>query len=262
MDDRIKESLSALMDGEATEMEVRRLFAQETGNDFSSVWARYHIVRSALPVLDDGGSTFDISQQIADAISQEPSHGMVNSADKAEVKPFPDQTIDSKKTAREGKSLHFSKTDAKVISFTERRKHPRPPVTSIVMKLDVKSPRHYSQRPFLKPVSFLFSTRWTKLAVAASVVFAVILVWQPFPSSVPQRVDPRQLAERLFAQSETQPVLAYNDNLKAGVSPVSSTRVNRLSEYMLRHAENASLRAGQSLLPLARVAGYNARSNL
>ncbi|HCS27924.1 MAG TPA: hypothetical protein DIW43_10750, partial [Spongiibacteraceae bacterium] len=42
-----RESLSALMDGEASELEIRRLL-REDSNELGELWTRYHRQRSAL----------------------------------------------------------------------------------------------------------------------------------------------------------------------------------------------------------------------
>lgn len=70
MSDNLRESLSALMDGEATELEVRRLLRSNDPSVRES-WAHYHHVRETML---DGGVPFadlDVSRRVADAIANE-----------------------------------------------------------------------------------------------------------------------------------------------------------------------------------------------
>lgn len=71
MSDNLRESLSALMDGEATELEVRRLL-RSSDPALRESWARYHRVRETL--VDDGVpfAGMDVSRRVADAIAAEP----------------------------------------------------------------------------------------------------------------------------------------------------------------------------------------------
>ena len=63
MTDRAKEALSAIMDGEAGELETRRLLEEIARNhDLREIWDRYHLARSAI-----AGDTLD-STDGADAI--------------------------------------------------------------------------------------------------------------------------------------------------------------------------------------------------
>ncbi|HET8705653.1 MAG TPA: sigma-E factor negative regulatory protein [Pseudomonadales bacterium] len=71
-----KEELSALMDGEASELELRRILKDLDANDeLGASWSRYHTVRAVLrkePKSEWSG--LDISSRIMDAIDAEPAH--------------------------------------------------------------------------------------------------------------------------------------------------------------------------------------------
>lgn len=70
---RIRESVSALMDGEAQELELRRLLAEEHTEEVDQCWQSFHQVRDVL----QGSSTeasfrhLDISSQVRLAIAEE-----------------------------------------------------------------------------------------------------------------------------------------------------------------------------------------------
>jgi sigma-E factor negative regulatory protein RseA len=73
MSDQLKESVSALMDGEADELELRRLLANENSSPVDNQWSRYHLVRDVLQNNEE--ATFrhlDISKQVAMAVSEQP----------------------------------------------------------------------------------------------------------------------------------------------------------------------------------------------
>lgn len=67
-----RESLSALMDGEAGELEVRRLL-REDSNELGDLWARYHRQRSAMH-NEREFSGMDISSGVRAALSDEQPH--------------------------------------------------------------------------------------------------------------------------------------------------------------------------------------------
>lgn len=64
-----RESLSALMDGEASELEIRRLL-REDSNELGELWTRYHRQRSALH-NEREFSGMDVSGSVRAALSDE-----------------------------------------------------------------------------------------------------------------------------------------------------------------------------------------------
>ncbi len=70
----LRESLSALVDGEASDMEVRRLLKQAgSDSEIRESWRRYHLVRALLKSDPDINPHVDLSQRISAAIEQEDS---------------------------------------------------------------------------------------------------------------------------------------------------------------------------------------------
>lgn len=71
MNDRMNESLSALLDGEADELEVRRLLNQsEQDDELRNTWQRYQMIGAAMrgePVM-----SVDLSRGIRQALEGEP----------------------------------------------------------------------------------------------------------------------------------------------------------------------------------------------
>jgi sigma-E factor negative regulatory protein RseA len=80
MDERLRESLSALMDDEANELELERILSR-IGDDgeLRASWTRYNHVRSAVAGQTAGLASMDISQEVRNAIAVEP----VSAASKA-----------------------------------------------------------------------------------------------------------------------------------------------------------------------------------
>ncbi|MBT6592539.1 MAG: sigma-E factor negative regulatory protein [Porticoccaceae bacterium] len=72
--ERLDQSLSALMDGEATDMELHRLLKEVSeGSELRDKWKRYHMVSSALKG-DAAITPIDYSAAISAAIDEESSH--------------------------------------------------------------------------------------------------------------------------------------------------------------------------------------------
>ena len=73
MSEHLRESVSALMDGEADKLELRRLLAAENTEAVNNIWSRYHLVRDSLQNTEqvDEFRHLDISQQITTAIAEE-----------------------------------------------------------------------------------------------------------------------------------------------------------------------------------------------
>ena len=76
MSDQLRESLSALMDGESQELELRRLLSAD-GEDKEVVeqtWSRYHLAREAMhdSSVNAQFRHLDISQQVSMAVRDEP----------------------------------------------------------------------------------------------------------------------------------------------------------------------------------------------
>lgn len=72
MTEQLRESLSALMDDEANELELRRLLGQ-LGEDeeLRQTWIRYNLARSVISGQPVGRVSMDISQQVSAAVAEE-----------------------------------------------------------------------------------------------------------------------------------------------------------------------------------------------
>lgn len=70
MSEQIRESVSALMDGEANELELERLLNQSQQSDVRSSWIRYQLASQAMRG-DHGAHNLDISAAVMAAIEAE-----------------------------------------------------------------------------------------------------------------------------------------------------------------------------------------------
>ncbi|MDA8752726.1 sigma-E factor negative regulatory protein [Halieaceae bacterium] len=73
MSEQLRESLSALMDDEANELEVERVLARiDSDVDMRTTWMRYHRTRDALAGHDRISESLDISAAVMVAIRENP----------------------------------------------------------------------------------------------------------------------------------------------------------------------------------------------
>ncbi|MFT5693297.1 MAG: sigma-E factor negative regulatory protein RseA [Oceanicoccus sp.] len=75
MSEQLRESVSALMDGEADEMEVHRLLAESNKDVVQEAWSRYQSISDVMQGDSDSKrfKHIEISQKVSDAVSAESS---------------------------------------------------------------------------------------------------------------------------------------------------------------------------------------------
>ena len=77
MSEKMRESLSALMDGEANELELQRVLSGMGGNaELRQTWSRYHAVRDAVTGQPTADLTLDISERVRDTLAAETGVGV------------------------------------------------------------------------------------------------------------------------------------------------------------------------------------------
>jgi sigma-E factor negative regulatory protein RseA len=84
MNEELRESLSALMDGEASEQEIRQVLDNLEAPALRDTWRRYHIARQG---LQQGATVVaeDLSRRIMSAIADEPAHSLQPDTGPAEI---------------------------------------------------------------------------------------------------------------------------------------------------------------------------------
>jgi sigma-E factor negative regulatory protein RseA len=71
MSDRLRESVSAVLDGEADDLELRRLLASAEHQEIRAAWRDYHLHRDSLAGVDMRFAHIDISMRVQSALAEE-----------------------------------------------------------------------------------------------------------------------------------------------------------------------------------------------
>lgn len=216
---KVRETLSALLDDEASELDLHRLGKQPLSADALARMRRYQAVRAVM-AGQGAVATLDVSARISELVRQEPLPGAPVAA---VTEPAPE---------------------------TPRDNEPRAPA----------APRMRRQ---------WFAGAAVAASVALAVVFSVQtsrdvpgesapqLAQSPTPQTVTPYAPSRQLEPGLLArQPDQSAVLASAPMSPMGEPDMSEEHQRRLNNYLLRHAEQAARANGQSMVPYARLTGY------
>lgn len=76
MSDRLRESVSALVDGETDELELRRLLSGSERETMREAWRDYHLLRDSLAGADMRFASLDISGRVQAALAEEPGQSV------------------------------------------------------------------------------------------------------------------------------------------------------------------------------------------
>lgn len=232
MEQRLKESLSALLDGEADELELHRVLALSDEAELRALWARYHRVRMVMGTVDPHLHHFDISASVAAAIAQ---------GDAAEAVPV----VMPRQTAESTAAVAPVRPSALVSSRWWKLGGVAASVAvAFVVGLSVQQ----SDTDVLTPAA----NQLASVAPVAPVSTQPRVEWPAAQSlaSVPAHVE-TQYASQLnhVSQLNRQPKL---------IDRFSDADARRFNGYLLRHAEQTALSGRQGMAPLARVASFNA----
>ncbi len=241
MDERLKESLSALLDGEADELELQRLLAQSERGELRSLWSRYHQVRNVFGIEDARLHTLDVSHAVARAIGNHELAAPLTSTSASQQQAL----VRARRESRIWKmgAVAASVVGAFVLGLSLQQAH-KPaanvdPARALAVQTDALptmapstsslAPRQVSGEPSMQTV--LVSARQ-----------------QPEPVSQVELAAREQIGA-LLAKDAQRP-MRINEHL-------SEAQARRLNEYMLRHAEQATLASRSGVVPLARVVAVN-----
>jgi len=236
MDDRLKESISALMDDEANELELQRVLSHADQDELLDTWKTYHRVQSVLHHEQEDFLAIDISQSVSQAIAQE-----------APLKLNNDLTETVEATSGLANELPSSLSASIPLSTTEQLLENRAKVRS---------------------ASKLMTKISSGFAIAASVFVAFFFVLQ-------NGVDGQAgLNDNLLATISTDTTTTGFQNVNLLTVSSEDTSVSekqpkiivefteeharRFNEYLLRHAEHSVASSHAGMMPLARVASVNA----
>lgn len=244
MDQRLKESISALMDDEANELELQRVLSN-SDEEVSATWQRYHQIRQVMRESGPEISSIDVRSAVSVSLNYDELDAMDDDVD-----PF----------ASSQSSSSFEKSS----SFDSGQ--------SAVHAQGAQVPADEANR-----VSSKFGIR-SVLAIAASGLFALVLATQyqqgldsnkggalvadSSQAEVPVESDSLK-SESLKSQDEESFITVAasshpsNDRAPKIIEHFSEEHAKRFNEYLLRHAEHSVYGSGQGVMPLARVASVN-----
>lgn len=89
---KAKESLSALLDGEVSDFELRRLVDTTSESpELQQQWRRYHMARTCLKGEQQGGLELDLSTRVMAALESEPAYEAEKATQQAEPARAPER---------------------------------------------------------------------------------------------------------------------------------------------------------------------------
>lgn len=234
MSDQLRESVSALLDGEADELELRRLLSTENDESVKRVWARYHLVRDIMHDTDTGEYRhLDISSRVSIAINQNDID--VGEGDIDHAVAVADQRTDARRL------------NGSLASGGERQ----------------------NAAAWWRPMAGFAVAASVAMAVVVGVQTVDTNVTPGLSGGSPiasqaattSRVYPVAGAS-MQASGGSGSAVRYRSMELPGDIAASRTAADleardRLEKYMLRHTEHAALNNGQGMISFARVASFD-----
>lgn len=236
------ESLSALVDNQASELELHRLLKQiesdvETGSQEGSTeirktWARYQLSSAAMRRELPSGDYIDLSARIRTAIDEEPAHNC----------PANDyQSV----TAGQDKNQEANKPQQSWWSSVGRFA-----IAASVAGAVVLGAQQYNAQ-----LTGAGLTGGNEVAEAPVSTQAVPMpAGFNAPSLNARTVSSHDRYEPNLRESRKVIFVPRNGEKTLDNSPAKREIQNHLNQLMLEHAEHAALNSGRGMLPFARVA--------
>jgi len=230
MIERVRESVSALFDGEADELELRRLLTNESSELVHGAWRDYQLQRDALQGLDMRFANLDISARVQAALADEAVPAVAVTAGTT-----------APGTARWWRplaSMAVAASVATVVVIGARSFNPADGFSAdrdsgLVAQASANLGRVYP----------------SQINASLGNVAANAQPFGPLASGngLPGTVFPRnEVVGKRFPAAQT---VAFDADQMAQ---------QRLQQYLLRHAERASLNNGQGVISFAKVSQLSA----
>jgi len=220
MDDRLKESISALMDDEANELELQRVLSN-TDEDVSGTWQRYHQIRQVMREGDPEVLAIDIRASLASELDYDA-----------------EDTFDAEGAfdVEGGATLDSVGNQAAVTEGGN------------VAELPAKTSRLRSAFAIAASgvLALVLATQYQQ-GLNSNSSQPLVAEVTPEQSVQDQGIQKVALTEA-SSESPRSPKI---------IVEFSDEHMKRFNEYLLRHAEHSSFGAGQGVMPLARVASLN-----
>jgi sigma-E factor negative regulatory protein RseA len=222
--DRVRESVSALFDGEADELELRRLLTNEPSELVQGAWRDYQLQRDALQGLDMRFAGFDISARVQAAIADDATPAVAVAGTSRWWRPLA--------------SMAVAASVATVVVIGARTFNP---VDGFGAAGDNAALAQNSAN--------LGRVYPTQTASALGNVAANVQPFGPLAAGnrLPGTVFPRnEVVGNRFPAAQT---VAFDADQFAQ---------QRLQQYLLRHTERAALNNGQGVISFAKVSQFTA----
>ena len=232
MSDKLRESVSALMDGEADQLELRRLLSDENREAVDDIWSNYHLARDAMQgnMQSSAFKHLDISAQVSAATQEMMAVTDEDLAASEAKEPWWRPAA--------GFAVAASVTMAVVLGVQSLN----PAVAPAMDAADSVQPLTLAAAP--APASAtsgrVFPFTGGGVQVAASTA-------QPAPA-VNYRMTGLPVERALNPVADQ----ALQQNRAAADLEIRK----KLNSYMLRHTEQAALNNGQGMISFARVASF------
>ncbi|ARU55320.1 MAG: sigma-E factor negative regulatory protein [Pseudomonadales bacterium] len=227
MDERLKESISALFDNEAEELETRRVLASSDDRVLHQ-WKRYQQMSE---LIQTNSQAFDLSQRVSAAIADvemEPVTNedalTTNSVDPAKENTDQIPVIETNAT---GNVTHSSNTGHR---------------------------KGYWGAAIAASISFFFVFgAWVSLQGSNPASDGQQLV----QSDPALQISDEDVALVELRRQTEQPVATVANTDHDREALLDTEGADRLNDYLMRHAENGVMGAAPVIVPFARVASFN-----
>lgn len=216
MKDKLRESVSALVDNEAEELEIRRILSQSHDQEVLTSWQHFHQIRASLKPEESRWAGIDLSEGINAALDGELSDGESGPVNT-------DRNSGANDTSATAKAPVNDSADAPA-NDTGTNKH------------------------WWRGLAIAAS-------VAFAVVFAVQFDFagrQQGPVVAKSSGDTTLSVPSVVADSTD----SADSTDTADSSEFSQQHESRLNEYIMRHTGHAALNTGKSIVPFARLTSF------
>ncbi len=224
----LNELISALMDNELSELELHRVLREmENRDEARQVWSRYQMISASMRQDYPIAPHWDVSQSVSRALNQES-----DISEPKEDESTPEAPVASSSSAF-GNVLRFAMAASVTLAVIVGVQYYQQP--------DVGGASGINSGVGVQPLASNSSVQQTQPPISLRPPIQTATV----SSGSTKKVVATGQSSRVI------PDFSPIDNTKLPVSDSELRR--RLQDYMLRHAENASLNSGRGIMPFARV---------
>jgi len=221
MNDRMNESLSALVDGEADELEVRRVLNEiEDDEELRERWSRYQMMGALM--REEPAMTVDLSKGIMQAIDGVPMDEV---------------------PAREQGATAIADVAESTVSRSWKQGWIASGAVAASVTLAVLLGVRVVDNSMLGSATVAQNTASEAMITAPAVAGSDVI-----PAVMPVNADVIPVAGMVVADAANNEPELSEEQLRDAQ--------NRLQEYVLQHSEHAVMNSGRGLMPFARVTNF------